>query len=99
MCLLVIATLAKTMVPWHLGPVSISSLCKLPVERMDLETCCARLPVGSGPKAGAPLPNDFGAVSHGVGWCEGWCQPLLAPGSSVVPCYCLAPIVQHTVVA
>ena len=39
MCLLVIATLPKTMVPWHLGPVSISSLCKLPVERMDLETC------------------------------------------------------------
>ena len=44
MCLLVVATLPKAVVPWHLGPASTPSVCRHPPERMELETYCARLP-------------------------------------------------------
>ena len=39
MRLLVVATLPKAPVPWHLGSAPTSSLCKRLAERMDLETC------------------------------------------------------------
>ena len=44
MCLLVVATLPKAMVPWHLGPASTPSVRKHSAERMELETCSAWLP-------------------------------------------------------
>ena len=44
MCLLVVATLPKAVVPWHLGPASTPSVLKHSAERMELETYCAWLP-------------------------------------------------------
>ena len=43
MCLLVAATLPKTVVPLHLGPASTPSVRKDSAERMELETYCAWL--------------------------------------------------------
>ena len=44
MCLLVVATLPKAVVPWHLGPAPTPSVRKHSAERMELETYCAWLP-------------------------------------------------------
>ena len=44
MCLLVVATLPKAVVPWHLRPASTPSVRKHSTERMELETYCAWLP-------------------------------------------------------
>ena len=44
MCLLVVATLPKAVVLWHLGPASTPSVRKHSAERMELETYCAWLP-------------------------------------------------------
>ena len=44
MCLLVVATLPKAVVPRHLGPASTPSMRKKSAERMELETYCAWLP-------------------------------------------------------
>ena len=44
MCLLVVATLPKAVVPLHLGPASTPSVRKHSAERMELETYCAWLP-------------------------------------------------------
>ena len=83
MCLLVVATLPKAVVPWHLKPASTPSVHKHSAERMELETYCAWLPAPlrvpmcllrglnkgadvtvspPGPKSGAQLSTDFGAV-------------------------------------
>ena len=44
MCLLVVATLPKAVVPWHLGPASTPSVRKHSAEQMELETYGAWLP-------------------------------------------------------
>ena len=83
MCLLV-AALPKER-PWHLGPVSTSSLCEHHAERMDLDRMPAPRRVPMSPlrgrarviappdlKSGTPLSTDFGAVVMVLdGWCEG----------------------------
>ena len=63
MCLLVVATLPKAVVPWHLGPASTPSVRKHSAERMGLETYSAWLPAPlrvpmcllRGPKKGADV--------------------------------------------
>ena len=48
MCLLVVATLPKAVVPWHLGLASTPSVRAHSAERMELETYCAWLPAPLG---------------------------------------------------
>ena len=76
MCLLVVATLPKAVVPWHLGPASTPSVRKLSAERMELETYCAWLPASfrvpmcllRGPNKGADVTVSRPVPSPGPGF-------------------------------
>ena len=75
MCLLVVATLPKAMVPWHLRPASTPSVRKHSAERMELETCCAWLPAPSRvPMCLLRGPNKGADVTVG--------RPVPSPGPS-----------------
>ena len=75
MCLLVVATLPRVVVPWHLGHASTPSGRKHSAERMELETYCAWLPAPlrvpmcllCGPNKGADVTVSRPVPSPGPG--------------------------------